>query len=152
MIPSERTMLPLTMLCVAGFVTILLEKPSWHRPASGCLLHSRAYRAFSASPSRPLMDVYPFSSRSARFCSAAATAEGKYPYSFGRSNPAEAVVAGAGRDASAGTASAVDCDVVAAAALVAAGVAIATAERRAGARRARRAARRGRADAPRDAA
>ena len=102
MIPSERTMLPLTMLCVAGFVTSLFEKPSWHRPASGCLLHRRAYLAFSASLSSPLMGV-PVLERAARFCSAAATAEGKYPYSFGRSNPTEAAGAGAARDASAGT-------------------------------------------------
>ena len=103
MIPSERTMLPSIMRCVAGFVTSLFENPSTHRPASGRLPHKRAYRAFSASAPRPLIDVYPSSNLAARFCSAAFTALGKYPYSFGRSNPTLAVTLGAARDASTGT-------------------------------------------------
>jgi len=45
----------LTMLCVAGFVTMRLLKPSSHRCDDGCLEHSRAYLAFSASLSKPVM-------------------------------------------------------------------------------------------------
>ena len=52
------------------------------------------------------MEVYPSSRRCARFCSAAATAEGKYPYSLGRSKPTEAL--GASWEAAAGTSAAVD--------------------------------------------